>query len=159
MAELIFKDEVYAIIGAAMEVYNTLGPGFSEPIFQEALGIEFDDRKVPARAQFEIIVNYKDRPLKKTYIADFVAYGQIIVEIKALDQLTSREEAQLLNYLKATGFPLGVLINFGALGQLEWKRMAATQYRLRTNYRPSTKIGENSREFADDLPSEQSSRS
>ncbi len=126
-----------------MEVYNTLGPGFSEAIFQEALGLEFDDRRVPARAQFEIIVSYKNRPLKKTYVADFVAFEQIIIEIKALDQLTSCEEAQLLNYLKATGFPLGILINFGALGQLEWKRMAATQYRLRSNYRPSTNISEN----------------
>lgn len=143
MAELIFKDEVYAIIGATMDVYNTLGPGFSEAIFQEALGLEFDDQKVPARAQFEIAVNYKDRPFKKTYVADFEAFEQIIVEIKALDQLTSREEAQLLNYLKATGFPLGILINFGALGGLEWKRMAATQYKLRTNHRPYTKIGEN----------------
>jgi GxxExxY protein len=143
MAELIFKDDVYAIIGAALEVYNTLGPGFSEAIFQKALDLEFHDRKISARAQFEIIVNYKDRPLKKTYITDFVAFEQIIIEIKALDQLTSREEAQLLNYLKATGFPLGILINFGALGGLEWKRMAATQYRLRTNYRPSTKISEN----------------
>jgi len=126
-----------------VEVYNTLGPGFSEAIFQEALGLEFDDRRVPARAQFEIIVSYKNRPLKKTYVADFVAFEQIIIEIKALDQLTSCEEAQLLNYLKATGFPLGILINFGALGQLEWKRMAATQYRLRSNYRPSTNISEN----------------
>ncbi|RPH57363.1 MAG: GxxExxY protein [Chloroflexi bacterium] len=141
MAELIYKDEVYAIIGAAMEVYNTLRPGFAEPVYQEAFGIEMLRRRIPVKPQQELFIFYKDVRLQKTYIADYVAYEKIIIEIKALDQLGTREEAQLLNYLKATGSPLGLLINFGAVGDLDWKRMAATEYRLRTNYRPK-KISE-----------------
>lgn len=141
MAELIFKTEVYAIIGAAMEVYNTLGPGFLEPVYQEAFGIEMLRRQIPIKPQAELAVFYKDVRLQKTYIADYIAYDQIIIEIKALDQLSTREEAQLLNYLKATSYPLGLLINFGAHHDLEWKRMAATEYRAKFN-RPAYKIRE-----------------
>jgi GxxExxY protein len=126
MAELLFKNEVYAIVGAAMEVYNQLGPGFSEGIYQEALEIESDLRKLPNNPQQEIYFDYKGITLKQFFKPDFVYYDKIIVEIKALDRLTSREEAQLLNYLKATGMPLGVLINFGHENDLEWKRMAFT---------------------------------
>jgi len=127
VVKLLYKDEVYALVGAAMEVYNVLGPGFLEPVYQEALGIEFTERRVPSEPQKELRISYKGRYLKKTYIADFVVFGKIIVEIKALNHLTSREEAQLLNYLKATGMQVGVLINFGSAGGLEWKRMVLTQ--------------------------------
>ena len=133
MAELIFKDEVYAIIGAAMDVYNNLHPGFAEPVYQECLEIESTKRSLPFVAQQEIPIFYKGQRIKKMYIADFVYYSQIVVEIKALDKPTSREEAQLLNYLKATNMPLGLLINFGAQNDLEWKRMVAndqTVYRI-----------------------------
>jgi GxxExxY protein len=133
MAELIFKDEVYAIIGAALEVYNTLRPGFAEGIYQESLEIESALRKLPYTPQSEIPVYYKNLRLKKSYLADFVYFEKIIVEIKALDKLTSREDAQLLNYLKATRYPLGLLINFGSPGELEWKRLVgneATIYRI-----------------------------
>ena len=126
MVELLLKDEVYAIIGAAMEVYNQLGPGFSEAIYQEALEIESDIRKMPNNPQQEIYFDYKGVKLKQFFKPDFIYYDKIIVEIKALDRLTSREEAQLLNYLKATGLPLGILINFGRENDLEWKRMAFT---------------------------------
>lgn len=129
MVELIYKDEVYAIIGAAMEVYNALGPGFAEPVYQEAFGIEMVERAIPVKPQQELVILFKGKPLQKTYMADFVAYEKIIIEIKALDRLSSREEAQLLNYLKATKSPLGLLINFGAMKDLEWKRMAATRNR------------------------------
>lgn len=131
MVELIYKEEVYAIIGAAMNVYNTLGPGFAEPVYQEAFWIKMVDRQIPVKAQQELIILYKGKPLQKTYFADFVAYEKIIIEIKALDQLGSREEAQLLNYLKATSSPLGLLVNFGSLNDLEWKRMVATDYRVK----------------------------
>lgn len=141
MAELIFKNEVYAIIGAAMEVYNTLGPGFSEPVYQEAFEMELSWRKVPAKPQQELIVQYKGVSLRKVFVADFIAFDKIVIEIKALDQLGSREEAQLLNYLKATSMPLGLLINFGAHNDLEWKRMAATHYQAKFN-RQSYKIRE-----------------
>jgi GxxExxY protein len=138
MAELVFKDEVYAIIGAAMDVYNSLGPGFAEPVYQEAFWVEMTSRCIPFKAQHELAILYKGKPLQKTYVADYVAYETIIIEIKALDQLGSREEAQLLNYLKATASPLGLLINFGALHDLEWKRMVATDYRLRLYRYPKT---------------------
>src|SRR6185436_6225828 len=127
MAELLYKDEVYAIIGAAMDVYNHLGPGFSEAIYQEAMEIETEVRKIPNNPQQEIYINYKGTKLKQFFKPDFICYDKIIVEIKALDRLTSREESQLLNYLKATGTPVGRLINFGTDKDLEWKRMVLTQ--------------------------------
>ena len=126
MAELLFKDEVYAIIGAAMEVYNHLGPGFSEAIYQEAMEIEVERRKIPNNPQQEIYIKYKEVKLKQFFKPDFICFDTVIVEIKALNRLTSLEEAQLLNYLKATGLPLGLLINFGHENDLEWKRMAFT---------------------------------
>jgi len=127
MTELLYKDEVYAIVGAAMEVYNQLGPGFGEAIYQEALEIESDARKLPNNPQQEIYIDYKGTKLKQFFKPDFIYYDKIIAEIKALDRLTSREEAQLLNYLKATGLPVGILINFGHENDLEWKRMVLTQ--------------------------------
>ena len=130
MAELLFKNEVYAIIGAAMEVYNQLGPGFGEAIYQEALEIESDSRNIPNNPQQEIYIKYKGTKLKQFFKPDFIYYDKIIAEIKAMDHLTSREEAQLLNYLKATGLPVGLLINFGADKDLEWKRMVLTKNRL-----------------------------
>ena len=124
--ELILKDEVYAVVGAAMEVSNELGAGFLEAVYQEALGIELVERQVPFVQQEPIGICYKGRRLLKEYIPDFVCFDQLIVEIKALKQLTSVEDAQLLNYLKATGKPVGVLLNFGT-PKLEWKRMAFTR--------------------------------
>jgi GxxExxY protein len=126
MSELLFKDEVYAIIGAAMEVHNELREGFLEPVYQESMEIELTKRAIPHTSQKGLPIKYKDRLLKKHYVADFVAFEKIIVEIKAIDQLTNREEAQLLNYLKASRFELGLLINFGGK-KLEWKRMVLTE--------------------------------
>ncbi len=134
--ELIFKDEVYAIVGAAMDVYNNLGPGFLEAVYQEAMEIETAARKIPTLPEQKLYIEYKGAPLKKFYEADFICYEKIIVEIKALDKLTSREEAQVLNYLKATGMPVGILINFGAHNDLEWKRMVLTQNKQPRVYRP-----------------------
>ncbi len=125
--ELLYKDEVFAIVGAAIEVYNRLGPGFLEPVYQEALSIEFVHRTIPSDEQHEIKLFYRGQSLKKTYLADYLCYGKIIVEIKALDRLTSREEAQTINYLKATGCQVGVLINFGAHPNLEWRRIILTK--------------------------------
>lgn len=122
MKELIFKEEVYVIVGAAMEVYCQLGRGFQEPVYQEALEIEFRRRNIPIEPQEEIVIYYKGEPLKKKYVADFICYGQIIIELKALDGLGGREVSQLLNYMKATRFNLGLLINFGSPGRLEWHR-------------------------------------
>jgi GxxExxY protein len=121
--ELLLGDEVFAIVGAAMEVHRELGPGFLEAVYQEALEMECGKRRLPYEAQKQLVLFYKGQQLAKEYIADLVCYDQIIVELKALDRLSGKEEAQLLNYLKATNLRVGVLINFGATGRLEWKRL------------------------------------
>ena len=120
--DLQFKDEVFAIVGAAMEVHSELGPGFLEAVYQEALGLELEGRGIPFAAQKILPIWYKGRSLKKEYVADLHCYGQIIVELKAMDRLGGKEQAQLLNYLQASRSPVGLLINFGSHGQLEWKR-------------------------------------
>jgi len=122
MTELLLKDEVYAVVGAAIEVHRVLGVGFLEAVYQESLEIEMESRSIPFEAKKNLTITYKGRRLKKEYEADLVCYGQIVVELKALDCLSSKEEAQLLNYLKATGLRVGLLINFGSVGKLEWKR-------------------------------------
>jgi GxxExxY protein len=127
MEKLILKDEVYTIVGAAMEVHREKGFGFSEPVYQECMEIELVCRKVPSEPQREMHLSYKGRPLKETYVADFVAFGKIIVELKALDKLTSREESQVINYLKASGLEVGALLNFGA-SSIEWKRIVLTNH-------------------------------
>jgi GxxExxY protein len=121
--DLLWKDEVYAIIGAAMEVHSELGHGFLEPVYQEAMEMELAQRGVPYRPQCALVIYYKGRPLQKQYVADLICFDEIVVELKAMEKLTSREEGQLLNYLKATGKRVGLLINFGSTGKLEWKRM------------------------------------
>ena len=122
MSELILKEEVYAVVGAAIEVHRELGPGFLEAIYQEAMEIELRARGIPFDAQKPIQVRYKDQILSKKYVADLICFDLIIVELKALNRLSGNEQAQILNYLKATGFKVGVLINFGSHGKLEWKR-------------------------------------
>ena len=123
MAELILKDEVFELIGAAIEVHRELGPGFHEAVYHEALEIELRELKIPFESQKLIQIRYKGKTLKKSYYADMICFNGIIVELKALDRLTGNEEAQILNYLKATGYRAGVLINFGSVGKLEWKRL------------------------------------
>lgn len=108
-----------------MEVYSTLGAGFSEDVYQEALSIEFDDRKILFVQQCPIQVQYKKTVLKKMFYADFVCFDQIIVELKALEKLLPQHEAQIINYLKATKMPLGLLINFGSI-PMQTKRFANT---------------------------------
>jgi GxxExxY protein len=122
MPELILKDEVYAIAGAAMEVYYTLGVGFLEPVYQEALAIEFDGRKVPYVREERVKIYYKGTALEKMYRPDFVCYGQIIVELKSQFRLSPIEEGQIINYLRITNMHVGLLMNFGARPKLEWKR-------------------------------------
>jgi len=127
--ELLFKEEVYAIVGSALEVSNQLGAGFLEAVYHEALGIEFKAREIPCIIQPPIKIAYKGRVLAKEYIPDFICYDQIIVEIKAIKALTHLEEAQLLNYLKAADKPVGLLLNFGT-PKLEWKRMILQRSRF-----------------------------
>jgi len=109
----LYKDECYAILGAAMEVQNTLGMGFSELVYHEALCRELGMRGIPYESEKEIQVIYKGVPLERTYRADVVCYDDIIVELKMTSALLPEHTSQLLNYLKATGKSLGLLINFG----------------------------------------------
>ena len=120
---LLYKDEVYAISGAAIEVHKELGSGFLEAVYQEALEIELQSRGIPFESQKSLPILYKGRLLKREYIADLVCYGKIIVELKSIKELSEKEEAQTLNYLKAAGLRVGLLINFGSHGQLERKRL------------------------------------
>ena len=110
---LLYKSESYYIIGAVQEVHRVLGHGFLEPVYQEALAIEFRERKIPLEREKELKTIYNGQELSKQYQADFVCYESIIVELKALSQLTTEHDSQVLNYLKATGYSLGLLINFG----------------------------------------------
>src|SRR5262245_17910179 len=111
MSELLLKEEVYAVVGAAMEVHSVMGAGYFEAVYQESMEIELGLRGIPFEAQKPLAIYFKGHRLKKEYIADLVTVGPIILELKALDHLTTREEAQLLNYLKATQFRVGLLLN------------------------------------------------
>ncbi|MCC9604901.1 GxxExxY protein [Blastopirellula sp. JC732] len=113
--------QTYAIIGAAMEVHSLLGCGFLEGVYQDALEREFIDRNVPYVREQSILILYKGLSLSAPYKADFVCFGSIIVELKAIKKLSEIEDAQVLHYLKATGFGRAILFNF-ATSQLEYKR-------------------------------------
>ena len=120
---LILEDETYAIVGAAMEVYYKLGNGFAEPVYQEALAIELNLRGVPFAEQKNLRIEYKGHRLKKGFLADFLCFDQIIVEIKAISQLSPVDWSQIMNYLKAGKFRVGLLFNFGSVARLETKRI------------------------------------
>lgn len=116
-------NETYGVVGAAMEVYYKLGPGFLEPVYQQALAIELEIRGIPFRPQERFTISYKGRVLDKEYVADFFCHDQIIVELKAASQLAPIDWAQVINYLKVTGCRVGLLFNFGSHGRLEWKKL------------------------------------
>ncbi len=124
MSEIVYKDESYKIIGACFEVYKQKGFGFTEPIYQECLAIEFEIQGIPFIEQPEIQLEYKGRKLKQFFKPDFICYDKIIVEIKALPDLIDHNKSQTLNYLNATNFELALLINFGHYPKLEYKRIA-----------------------------------
>ena len=119
---LVYPNESYAIRGAAMRVYNVLGSGFLEAVYQEALEIELDKRHIPYEKEKELGVYYDGIRLGKKYVADFVCYDKIILELKAVKELDDSHRSQIYNYLKATGFKLGFLINFGKYDELQIER-------------------------------------
>ena len=120
-------ERTFKIIGAAMEVHKELGCGFLEAVYQEALEREFTSQKIPFKSQPVAKISYKGKPLSKAYQPDFIWYDEVVVEIKAISNLTGLEESQIINYLKATGLKVGLLFNFGSKS-LEHKRLV---YNLR----------------------------
>ena len=119
---MVRDERTYKIIGAALEVHKVLGCGFLEAVYQEALNREFSAQEISCKSQPTIQISYKGQPLDKTYQPDFVCFNEVIVEIKAISGLSGIEEAQLINYLKATGLKVGLLLNFGSKS-LEHKRL------------------------------------
>lgn len=118
----MFKQEGYKLIGAAFEVYNELGFGLLEEIYQQALVLELVSKNIPFESKKELKVYYKQRKLDKTYIPDLYVYDGIMVELKAVKELSDEHRAQLMNYMKITNTKVGYLINFGKSEQLDWER-------------------------------------
>lgn len=125
MSELLFEEESYKIIGICMEVHKKLGTGFLESVYQEVLQKEFVKKDIPFEQQKKLQLYYDQVPLKKYFIADFVCFDKIIIEIKSVSFMNDKAKQQVINYLKATNFKLGLLINFGE-SSLKWKRVINT---------------------------------
>jgi len=130
--ELEFKEETFKIIGAAMEIHSTLGNGFLEAVYHEALCIEFARRKIPYKHEEALVIKYKNVVLNKRYVPDFFCFDGIIVEVKAASNLTSEDMGQVLNYLKATGCTLAILLNFGSRS-LMYKRVVMSGNNQKTS--------------------------
>ncbi|MEQ1828127.1 MAG: GxxExxY protein [Pirellula sp.] len=123
MTEIIYKEESYRIIGACFEVYKEMGCGFLEPVYQECLEIELALQSLAFKSQAELKLSYKGRPLNSKYIPDFILFDKIVLELKAVKELTDEHRAQVHNYLKASGYRLGLLVNFGHYPKLEYERI------------------------------------
>lgn len=121
MAALLYKKLVYDIVGCAMVVHSELGPGFLESVYEEALTILFQEKHLQYEQQKNLKIKFRGEYLKKQFAADLIIDDKVIVEIKAVAQLKKIDEAQLINYLKATGLKVGLLVNFGE-EHLSWKR-------------------------------------
>jgi len=122
MSELHYEEETYAIRGACFEVYKEKGSGYLESVYQECLEIELEIQGIPFVAQPELLLTYKGRRLKKSYVPDLILYDKIIIELKAVRNITDEHKAQLLNYLKSTGYEVGLLVNFGHFPKVEIER-------------------------------------
>jgi GxxExxY protein len=127
MSELLFKKETYQIIGGCLTVYKDKGHGFVEPVYQDCMEIELNHLEIPFNSQVNLPLSYRGRPLQHFYIPDLLCFGEIIVELKAVKFLADEHRAQVLNYLKASGLQLGLLVNFGHYPGLEWERLVLTQ--------------------------------
>ena len=120
---LKYEEETGKILNACLEVHKELGNGFLEPVYQEALEEEFKIQKIPYEREKLLTVMYKGKKLSKEYFADFVCYGNIIVELKAVTSLVKGHKAQVINYMKATNSEIGILVNFGE-NSLKWERIS-----------------------------------
>ena len=123
MPELIYKEEVYRIVGACLEVYKNKGHGFVELVYQDCLEIELGLQSIPFDPQRIITLEYKGKPLDHWFTPDVICFDKIIIEIKAVKELAEEHRAQVLNYLKATGLKVGLLVNFGHHPGLQWERL------------------------------------
>jgi GxxExxY protein len=124
MASIIYKLESFEIMGACFEVYKEKGSGFVESVYQECLEIELGLRNIPFKAQSELTLTYKGRPLKSKFKPDFICYDKIVLELKTVSGLTDEHRAQVQNYLRATGLKLGLLVNFAHYPKVEYERIA-----------------------------------
>jgi GxxExxY protein len=132
MKQILIKDpRTHQIIGSAMEVHRSLGHGFLEAVYHEALGMEFASKRIPFQSEVELPIYYKNEPLLTSYRADFVCYDGIVVELKALKKLSGKEDSQIINYLKATKLEVGLLLNFGT-PSLEYKRFTFTNKSIKS---------------------------
>ena len=120
--DLIYPNESFEIIGAAMAVHNTIGRGFTEKVYQEALAIEFQEKGIPFQREVELHAIYKGTPLSATFVPDFICYDKIIVELKAVKELDDMHRAQAFNYAKIADMELALLINFGE-SRLTYERL------------------------------------
>lgn len=118
----MYEDEGYKLMGAAFEVYNQLGYGMAEEVYQQCLAIELHLRGIPFVAKRKLTLEYKGRVIEKSYEPDFFVFGAIVVEIKAVKELVKDHEAQLFNYMRLSRRPVGYLVNYGRKGGLEWHR-------------------------------------
>jgi GxxExxY protein len=123
MSEILCKEESYRIIGACFDVYKQMGCGFLEAVYQECLEIEFGNQAIAFRPQVELALHYKGKLLKQVYIPEFLCWEKIVVEIKAAKELAPEHRAQVHKYLRATGYKLGLLVNFGHYPKLEYERI------------------------------------
>ncbi len=122
-SSFIYKEESFAIRGAIFEVYKTIGSGFLEPVYQECLEREFKNRLVPFQIQPDLSISYKGEVLPLTYKPDFICYEKIIVELKAVKEISDEHRAQIHNYLRASRLRLGLLVNFGHSPRVEIERI------------------------------------
>ena len=122
-SNIIYRDESYRIMGACFEVYKEKGCGFVEPVYQECLELELGLQGILFQPQVGLALAYKGRPLKQKYVPDFICFEKIILEIKAVSQLNDEHRAQVHNYLRATGYKLGLLVNFGHYPGVEHERI------------------------------------
>jgi GxxExxY protein len=127
--DILYKEESYKLVGACFEVYREKGCGFLESVYQECVEIELRSQGIPFISQKPLLLEYKGNPLRSSYTPDFVCYEKIVLELKAVSELTDEHRAQVQNYLKATGLKLGLLVNLGHFPKAEVERIVAERGR------------------------------